>query len=105
MYKVYRSNGTPMLDINGVTGIYPFPKCIMYVDSADNKLKFMDYGKEIRYEKQLYFSLMKHDDYIHPAVSITSTDGSRVSIKIYYSRNKTHNYDTDTINVSNLENN
>lgn len=105
MFKAYRANGTPMLDIRGVTAIYPFARCIMYVDSADNKLKFMDYGREVRVEKQLYFSLMKHDDFIHPAVSIYTVDSTRVSLRIYQSRNQTNEYDTDSVNIFDLTKN
>ena len=104
-FKVYRQNGTPLIDIPGVTGAYAFPKCVMYIDSKDNKLKFIDYGKEIRYSIDLNFSLMQHDNIIHPAVSIYGEDDYRVRLRIYKSRNQTNEFEYRGVNIDDLSRN
>ncbi len=104
-FKAYRSNGTPFIDIDGVTGIFPFYKCAMYVDSSDNKLKFIDYGREVRFTLQLNFSTMKHDTITHPAVEIMSYDEYRARVKIYNSHDKSNEFETESINIDDLTRN
>ncbi|MBR6949154.1 MAG: hypothetical protein IKH54_03105 [Bacilli bacterium] len=101
MFKAYRDKGTPLLDAEGITAIFPFPRCIMYVDSSDNLLKFMGYDKEVKYTLQLNFSIMKHDDVVHPAVAIESYDNERVRVKIYRSHSQSNEYDFESVNIAN----
>ena len=105
VFKAYREDGNAFLNQEGVTGIYPFKKCIMYVDSNDNMLKFMDYGKEVRHSIQLNFSIMKHDDVVHPAVSITEYDDTFVRLLVYKSHDKSNEYEIARVNIFDLSRN
>lgn len=105
VFKAFKEDGTPFLNTEGITGIFPFKKCIMYVDSSDNMLKFMDYGKEVRHSIQLNFSLMIHDDVVHPAVEITEFDDTFVRLKVFKSHDKSNEFEIFRANIADLSRN
>ncbi len=105
VFKAYREDGTGFITQEGITGIFPFKKCVMYVDSSDNMLKFMDYGKEVRHSIQLNFSIMVHDDVVHPAVAISEYDDTFARLQIYKSHDKSNEFEIQRVNINDLSRN
>lgn len=104
-YKIYRIDGKTFLNEDRVTSIIERDKYIIYLTSKDNKLHFMDYGKEERYSIQLYFSELKHTDLTHPAFQIFSENKGVILFRIYKGRELSYSYESKTVNTNYWESN
>lgn len=104
-YKIYRFDGKVFLNTDRVTSIIERDDFIIYLTSTDNKLHFMDYGKEERYSIQLYFSELKHTELTHPAFEIYSENRGVILFKIYQGRELKYDYDSKTVNTNYWESN
>jgi len=102
-FKVYRLDGKVMVSTDKVTAVLPRGTYIMYLDGTDNKLKFMDYGLEVRYSIQLNFSNMRYDEYSQPAFKIYKETEKMLLIRVYDSHNLTYNYEVYSINTVNWD--
>ena len=100
-YKVYRIDGKEFLTENEIVHIIEKAKYIMYISRTDKKLKFMDYRGDIKYEVQLYFTVMDSDDLHHPAFRIDYDKKDYLVLWVYKGRELEYDYEQvylDTLN-------
>ncbi len=102
-YKIYRLDGQEFLNIDKVTSIDEKDKYIMYVTSEDNKLHFMDYGKNEKHVLQLKFSNLNHNNLNHPAYEIFRDNGTTLILHVYQGRELKYDYDNITVFVDRWE--
>ena len=102
-YKIYRIDGQEFLNVDKVTSIDEKSRYVMYVTSEDNKLHFMDYGKNEKYVVQLFFSNLNHNNLSHPAYETVRDTDTTLTLRVYLGRELKYDYETVTIFTSRWE--
>ena len=96
-YKIYRIDGKEFLNIDKVTSIDERASYVMYVTSEDNKLHFIDYGKNEKYTVQLYFSNLNHNNLSHPAYEIHNENENIIFLYVYKGRELKYDYESVSV--------
>lgn len=82
-FQIYRLDGEPFLNQEGVTVIYPTDKFIMYFSSNEKTIRFLDYSKETKKEVPVHFTSLYKDDLTLPSFTLQYDSNRFVSLRIY----------------------
>ena len=98
-FKIYKITGEEFFNETGVTVVMPRESYFMYLSTAKNKLIFMDYSKEVKYEIPLYFNSLKKDELTLPCFEIEKEKKIVITFKIHKSSELGHGYDSEYIDI------
>ena len=98
-FKIYKISGESYFNEAGVTVIMPRESYFMYLSTAKNKLVFMDYSKEVKYEIPLYFNSLKKEDLTLPCFEIEKEKKNTITFKIYKGSALGSGYDGEYVDI------